>query len=174
MAKKQWLIGLIVAGAVVLIFVIFNYQGGQDDTSLSEIFPEDMKVPETEYEFITDRPVRQPEPAPSAPAAPVAPSLRQTAPQAAVSAPVSTPAPVPASGSYSIQLLSSKDKAATERALEKAKAKGHSAYVTTKDLGDKGVWYRLNAGPYATKQAAEAALPSLKSDYKDSFIVYQK
>ena len=181
--KNQWLIGLIIVGIVVVIFVVFNYQGKTKDNSLSEIFPEDStKVPETEYEFVTDSTPKASTSAPSVvPVKPLTPAARPTVPTAAATkmgapAPAisSAPAVSAVSGTYSIQILSSKDKAAAEKALEKVKAKGHAAYIVTKDLGDKGIWYRINIGSYTTKQEAENNLSSIKSDYKDGFIVYTK
>lgn len=179
--KNQWLIGVIIAGVIVAIFVVFNYQGKQDG-SLNDIFPEDAaKVPETEYEYVTDAPAKAPE-AVKAPvkaavsaavAAPVATKVQPAAVTSAA-APAVAASATAVSGTYSIQVLSSKDKAATDKALEKIKAKGHAAYIVTKDLADKGIWYRINVGSFASKQEAETYLTNLKVDYKDGFIVYTK
>jgi len=179
--KNQWLVGLIVVGIVTIILVVFNYQGSKTQ-DLSEIFPEEAtSLSETEYEFVSEEEIK----AQGAPSAVKGPTKRISAdipstvsPQAAVTAPSQTLTSQGTGGMssvyYSIQVLSSKDRAATEKVLEKIKAKGHSGMIVTKDLGEKGIWHRINVGSFATKKEAEDYLPSVKNDYKDSFIIYVK
>lgn len=184
--KNQWFVGLIIVGIVIIILIVFNYQGkNPQDNSLSEIFPEEAtKVPETEYEFVSDGSTKSQEAtqAPqtavktgvSIPSRAPSPTVKQV-PSNLPSQPVVVPQNTSAvSGAYSIQVLSSKDKTATEKTLEKIKTKGHAASMVTKDLGEKGIWYRINVGSFTTKKEAEDYLPSVKNDYKDSFIVYIK
>jgi len=143
---------------------------------LSKIFPDEElgELPEIEYEFMESEPEPRVSPKPvtqavspkmgtqgSAPAA-VKPSEAPSR-QASVSDPISGAA-------FTIQLLSSKDKKATQRALEKAKAKGYAAILVTKDLGAKGVWHRLYAGAYDTKEQAQASLKDVKKDYAGGFV----
>ncbi len=74
--------------------------------------------------------------------------------------------------SFTIQVTSSKDKTKAESVLKVIKDKGYSSsYLVTKDLGDKGTWYRIYVGEFATKEQAQELLTKLKENYKDSFII---
>ncbi len=57
------------------------------------------------------------------------------------------------------------------RRLEK---KGYSPYIQQADLGSKGVWYRVFLGPYTSKEKAQTAAISLKSDEKLDSLVRKK
>ena len=89
--------------------------------------------------------------------------------QTAVAPPTAGPAPAtPAAGpGYQIQLASvlSEQAALAEWGRIKGKNKdilgAYSPFVTRADLGEKGVFYRLRAGPLADKAAAEALCSSL-------------
>jgi len=73
----------------------------------------------------------------------------------------------PAAGGIWVQLASLRDEkgAASEwsRLSKKypAALKGMEPKVDKADLGEKGIWFRLRAGPYADKAAAEQACKSL-------------
>lgn len=75
----------------------------------------------------------------------------------------------PAAGSIWVQLASLRDEkgAASEwsRLSKKYPAafKGMEPKVDKADLGEKGVWFRLRAGPYADKAAAERACKALQA-----------
>jgi hypothetical protein len=80
------------------------------------------------------------------------------------------PAPQPAAGGgYRVQLGAVKSEAEADK--EWRRVKGRYADVLARvgvryqraDLGEKGVWYRVQAGPYADKAAAEAVCARLKS-----------
>jgi len=43
--------------------------------------------------------------------------------------------------------------------------------VVSKDLGEKGVWFRVRIGEFETKEEAEEIEQKVKQEYKDSFIV---
>jgi DedD protein len=43
-------------------------------------------------------------------------------------------------------------------------AKGYAAFVEQADLGAKGVWHRVYAGPFSTRQDADRAVAALKAD----------
>ena len=83
--KNQWFVGLIIVGIVIIILIVFNYQGkNPQDNSLSEIFPEEAtKVPETEYEFVSDGSTKSQE----------ATQAPQTAVKTGVSIPSRAPSP---------------------------------------------------------------------------------
>ena len=181
--KNQWMLWTIVAAVIVIILIAFNYQGDKSDVvPLSEIFPEDnMQTSQgVEYEYVpADSPQARQVPAeavPPAQSAPTTSKIKQpAAAPVAVTAPVAVAAPqIPAQGNYAIQILSSTDKAATEKALEKAKGKGlANAYLVTKETSS-GTRYRIYVGPFAAKQDADAVLPAVQGSYKDAYIISTK
>lgn len=111
-------------------------------------------------------------PPPPAPVvAPVA-SVAATPPAPTPAAPKATPAPasppavkVPVAssgGAYVVQVAATKDQAEARRLVSKLGEKGFSASTERADLGAKGVWYRVVAGPYADRAAADKAAGQLK------------
>jgi len=173
--KNQWIIWTMVIGAVIGTLIAFNYQGGRNETvPLSEIFPdENERAGNVEYEFVEDEQVAPVEVTSQAPAVALAQKKQVTQTQNLPS-PQPTNVNVARAGNYAIQVLASKNKSATEKALEKAKAKGYSAYISTKDMGEKGVWYRIYIGNFETKKQAEEQLAAAKKDYPDSFVLLLK
>lgn len=115
------------------------------------------------------------EPATAAPAAPVAP------PQGAPPPPAAKPAPTPksvapavsSSGAYVVQVISTKDEAEARRVIGKLQGAGVSAHQERVDLGAKGIWYRVVAGPYADQAAASQVAEKVKKQ-KYSAIVRKK
>ena len=111
-------------------------------------------------------------------AAAVAAATGQPAPkvEAKPDQPVQTAAVTPAGGSgtsagggFQIQLASvpSEDAAQAEWTRLSARHKDLLAFtpvVTRADLGDKGIYYRLRAGPFADKAAADAFCSTLTAD----------
>ena len=79
-------------------------------------------------------------------------------------------APIP----FTIQVSSFKDKTKAELELAGLKAAGHSAYISEVDLKEKGTWYRIYVGNFATKSQADEFLSKLKPTYKDSFVISPK
>lgn len=73
-------------------------------------------------------------------------------------------------GSYMLQIGAYKSEAEATSAWKAYKAKhaavlgGASPDIQKADLGDKGTWYRLRAGPFASKDAAAAQCDKLKAD----------
>jgi cell division septation protein DedD len=74
-----------------------------------------------------------------------------------------------ASGNYRIQLAALKSESAARTAWKRllAKHKGVlgplSLQVQRADLGSQGIYYRVEAGPFAEKSAAKAACTKLKA-----------
>ena len=88
----------------------------------------------------------------------------------APSAPVAT-APA-ATGDYVLQIgaYKSEDEASASWKAYKAKhaiAGGYPESIKQVDLGDKGTWYRLRIGGFASKDAAAAFCAKLKADGGD-------
>ncbi|OEU60532.1 MAG: hypothetical protein BA870_03955 [Desulfuromonadales bacterium C00003094] len=76
---------------------------------------------------------------------------------------VSKPAGV-ASGSYLVQVAAVKQREGADGLRDRMKKKGYTAFVEAADLGAKGVWYRVYAGPFSSKVDADQAVRSLKAD----------
>lgn len=86
---------------------------------------------------------------------------------AAKADPVAKPS---ASGSYLLQLGAYKSEDEANTAWKNYKGK-HSAIlagagpnIQKADLGDKGTWYRLRTGPFASKETAQSVCDKLKAD----------
>ncbi|MFA5260600.1 MAG: SPOR domain-containing protein [Candidatus Omnitrophota bacterium] len=177
--KNQWLIWFIVVGVVILVLFTFNYQSGQDVLPLGEVFPEDETgvEPPIEYEFVqSDGSVATPQERIPAVASTAVPVAQPPAEKPAGSPPAVRPQDLEQKDfskiPFTIQVLSSKDKLRAQEALQKVKDAGYpTAYLATKDLGDKGLWHRIYVGTFPTKEEADQYLPQVKKAYPDSFII---
>jgi DedD protein len=78
---------------------------------------------------------------------------------------------ISATGRYVVQLASFKDTGAAAAFKQKLDAKGYSLFVEQADLGSKGVWYRVYAGPYGDRAAAEQIALRLHQQEKISPLV---
>jgi len=185
--KNQWPFWLFVIAIAIVVVISLNYQGKNDAMPLEDIFPGDQVL---DYEYIKspdqkDVPaVAKTEASDTAAVSPAKPETQGPAvkakakPVASVAAaegkkdPVKSAAPDPSGGPYSVQVASSKDRAAMEKTLEKAKAEGFSdAHIGTADLGEKGTWCRLYIGSYASMAQARERLPKIKEKYSQAFII---
>jgi len=83
--------------------------------------------------------------------------------------PEERPAPV-LQKKFTIQVASFQDKARAELVSEELKKKGYIPVISAKDLGDKGIWYRVWVGDFESEEKVRELLKTLKEDYKDSFI----
>jgi len=113
-------------------------------------------------------------PAPQAPpgsvpgrtAAPPAPAATPSAPQAAVAPP---PPPAAAGGGTRIQLASVRETEAAQREWARLARQhadvlgGLTPQFVSADLGERGVFVRLQAGPFAGAEAAQAACNVLRA-----------
>jgi cell division septation protein DedD len=85
--------------------------------------------------------------------------------------------PSATSGSYLIQLGAFGDDAGANRAWKTLQGKFGSVLgdlspnIQTADLGAKGVYHRLRAGPFSTRAAADAACASLKAQKQGCLVV---
>lgn len=103
------------------------------------------------------------------------PAVPKPAPQTAAVAPAAAPKPAPdqapaaSSGSYVVQVAARKSQTDALAAFADIQQKyprllnGYSPIIKRADLGNKGVWYRLNVGPVESKQVASALCSQLKS-----------
>ena len=132
-----------------------------------------INLPKTSY-------VSQPPPAPlppptAAPTTAAAPPVQEPVQAQAQASAAKPPAPaakppvqaiaapkVAPTGSFVIQVASTKDQAEAKRLVASLKAKGFAVATERADLGAKGIWYRVVAGPYGDQVAAEKAAAQLK------------
>jgi cell division septation protein DedD len=62
---------------------------------------------------------------------------------------------IPTGTAYSVQVSSSSNRTDSERLQQKYVELGYRAYVMPADLGERGVWYRVLVGNFATREEAE-------------------
>ena len=175
--KRQWILWLFVILIVIGVLFVFNYQGNKDFMPLSDIFPESKgkQNPSMEYVFMDKQPVKKPEAPPVISPSPVQNTVKNT---------VSTlPPPIEekpetqvdyASAAFTIQVASFREEKYAQSALARLISAGFPGRIVTKDLGDKGVWYRLYVGAFQNKNEAQAYLEKLKEKYSDSLIITLK
>ena len=71
---------------------------------------------------------------------------------------------------FTIQVASFQDKARAEIVANGLKQKGYQPVISSKELPDKGTWYRVFIGDFDTEEEAKSLLEKLKESHKDSFI----
>ncbi len=192
--KNSWLIWIFIVGIVVTVLVAFNYQGGRDAVPLSEIFPDETYPVEIEYEFVDSDEETSTSESSAIPVEPTA-VASQTIPEKAAE-PVETATPTatettatavaqtvpaaeraavaPADYAYTIQVASFKKKERADNSMKELLQKEYAAFVVSKNLGDKGTWYRVYVGNFDAKNQAEEFLSGFKQRYENSFIISSK
>jgi tetratricopeptide (TPR) repeat protein len=87
------------------------------------------------------------------------------------------PPPAATAGTYLVQVAAFKDQAVAQSEAQGLKAKAGALLADTQqtiqraDLGEKGVYYRVQFGPFASKRAANERCTSLKSRGLNCIIV---
>ena len=176
--RKSWFTWLFVAAAIIMAFVLFNYQSGKDAVPLSEIFPdEEVKPADVEYEFVQEEAEGiEKQAAVAVPAeeikAPV--STEGQVSKEAVVAEVKTAVPQATEANFTVQIASFQDRKKAEEALARVIKNVPSAYISEQNLGGKGTWYRIYAGRFNVRSDAELSLSDIKRNYNDSFIISPK
>jgi len=174
--KNQWLIWGLIILVIGIVFFAFNYQGNREDVPLSEIFPDQPGQEATEIEYVfmdaPTVPVQSEDPG----QVPSQAVVSQDAPSADLTQPISRPvasssrtASTPAK--FTIQVASFKNEASAKKVVNELSASGHPAFVVDKDLGEKGIWYRIYVGRFQTKQEADRYISQLKDGYQNSFVL---
>lgn len=120
--------------------------------------------------------VKQPEPAVTAAPAPVAPASSAAPAKATEISPLPTPdvlaTPVTrAGGAFVVQVASFRLKEDATKLIKRLESYPLRPFVESADLGQKGVWYRVLAGPFATRDDADRAVVLLQEKEKLSAIV---
>ena len=80
------------------------------------------------------------------------------------------PVSAAAAGKFAIQVGAFQDKTRAEALAEKLKASGQAPVMETKDLGVKGIWYRVYVGGFETQAEAQGLLESVRKDHPGAFI----
>lgn len=73
-------------------------------------------------------------------------------------------------GDFAIQVASFKKEESANQELQKVLKKEFPAFIESRNLADKGTWYRVYIGRFSTKEKAGEYLKNVQASYKDSFI----
>lgn len=178
--KNSWLIWVFLGVLAVTVVLAFNYQASRKGVPLSEIFPEDgaattetqpavlpaeeITVPAGKMTSSTTAkaPASQSVSVPSTAVPSMAPAVHANAASSAEKIP------------FTIQISSFREQSKAQEILNQLAKKNYPAYLISRNLGEKGTWYRVYVGKFQTKNEAETLLAELKTDYKDSFIISPK
>ncbi len=76
-----------------------------------------------------------------------------------------------ATGSFAVQVASTKDAASAAALVKKIKQLGHAGFSVRAAIPDKGTWYRVRVGPYRTKAEAEQMRKKLLKEKFEGIIV---
>lgn len=184
--KNSWWVWLFIVGFVVTIFVSFNAQKGKETTPLTEIFPdEEVAGVDVEYEFVDEKTAQNSEESTQkikqskeVQKEVVQEVVRKEVPIASekkIEVKKIVKKPLAGTKVYTIQVASFKTEDRAKKSLQGLKEKGFSsAYIMSKNLGAKGVWYRIYVGKFNTKAKAKETLVKVKKIYKGSFIIKRK
>ncbi len=173
--KNSWLISALIVGVVIIVLVLLNHQGNRETIPLSDLFQDEEKTTHNvEYEFVgkENQTVKTTPPV-------VNVAIPATSPKVSVSPPASEPkssttTAVATKSIFTVQVASFKDKPKADKTLEEVKKIDPTAYMVTKNLGEKGTWYRLYAGKFETKEEAQDLLSKFSGKFPNSFIMITK
>lgn len=98
----------------------------------------------------------------------------QNATIARTSSAPSSMTPSSSSGQYTIQISSFNDKSKADLFLSKVRQKEADAYIFTRDLKEKGIWYRVCVGQFTNKPEANNYWERIKEEFKGSFVISLK
>jgi cell division septation protein DedD len=102
---------------------------------------------------------------------------KKEAKEAAMSPPPSKPVAVPAvspDGAFIVQIASFRTSADAKKLAGRLDSYRLKTYVESVNLGNKGVWHRVLAGPYASRESADQAASLLREKERLSAIVRQR
>ncbi len=81
---------------------------------------------------------------------------------------------VSAEGSFVVQIASFRTGEDAKRLAARLKLYKLSTFIESADLGDKGVWYRVLAGPYSNREGADTTAALLKDKERLSALVRKR
>ncbi len=82
----------------------------------------------------------------------------------------SVPASIQLPSKFIIQIASFSQKERADDLVQQLREEGYVSDLQPRDLGDKGMWFRVYVSGFQTEQEAKEVLEVLKKEYKDSFI----
>jgi cell division septation protein DedD len=101
--------------------------------------------------------------------------VKQTEVKTAAATPKQATLPtVSAAGSFVVQVASFRTGEDARALAARLKLYKLSTFIETADLGDKGVWYRVLAGPYKSREEADTAAALLKEKERLSALVRKR
>jgi len=147
---------------VIVVLVAFNYQSGQDAVPLSEIFPDDVEFEFVQEESDTGKVSKKDH---------VVQLRVVTEAEPVLIKEESSSVTQTKEFNFTVQIASFKEKKKAQKALTQIRTKVPTAYISTQDLGAKGIWHRVYSGQYELRNEAEVALGDIKQNYDSSFII---
>jgi len=174
--KNQWVLWFLIIAVIGIVLFAFNYQGGKDAVPLSEIFPSQdvAQDADVEYVFMDEPTIPMEEPAESPETRPEAETIEVVETVVANPPLARTPASSPpdlSGAQYTIQVASFQKKEYAQKVIDELKQKGHPAFLIDKDLGAKGVWYRVYVGKFQSSDDASQYISRLPQNYKEGFVL---
>jgi cell division septation protein DedD len=154
--KNTWWIFLLIVSGVVILFLSLHMGKTQNDQGvvLNDIF---LKKPPPESPVTPVVPV---EPIPSV--APVPPAAVAVSPKNNLET------------GFTIQVYSFQDRKKAENALQALKNNGYQAFLSERDLGGKGVWYRVRVRGAGDVSESHKMLDEIRKKYNSGFILKVK
>jgi cell division septation protein DedD len=86
----------------------------------------------------------------------------------------STPPAASTGGAFVVQIASFRTREDARKLASRLKSRKLATFVESADLGEKGVWHRVLAGPYKSRENANQAAAFLKEKERLSVLVRQR
>ncbi len=189
--KNSWLVWIFVLVVIITVWIAFNYQSGvkgKQGVILSDVFPEEETIPvDVEYEFIDNEEKSEPVKIEeedigraiktdetvegNLSSSKVIGKDGGNREEGEVEVVNKSDVVVQSGGKFTIQVASFRTKKNAQKVLLEAKKKGYEAYFKARDLGKKGIWYRVYIGRFFTKKDANKFLQRVKRDYPNAFVI---
>ncbi len=187
--RNSWLVWIFILVVIITVLVAFNYHftfNGKARVSLNEIFPEDETMPvDVEYEFMDNEEhpastkkegvdvgmsIKAKETVRHEAASSSMSHIKNVAKKARTGV-TNKSSTIARLGKFTIQVASFKTKSKAHDVLVEVQKKGYQAYLGTRDLGKKGIWYRVYIGRFSTKKEANNFLQNVRKDYSKAFVI---
>ena len=171
--KNQWLVWAFIAGVIIVVVVAFNSEKRNKTVDYAGDVPAEVQYEEeVSIEKAAATAVKD-----SAKAVQEAVETAKTNAGAGLSKTETAVAQATADISdftgvaYTIQIGSVKELKDAQRLLADVIKKGHAGYIVKRDLGEKGIWYRVYIGQFDTKQEADDDLSDVQKDFPSAFVI---
>lgn len=195
--KNQWLVWAFIAGVIVIVIVAFNSENQRKTGHYAEDVPAEVQY--EDESAIHAEAALPAAPIIKEGAKKVAASVQAVKQEAVVTAQetyqiaqskagtdadqvvsqAESAVVAPASNevsdftgvAYTIQIASVKELKDAQRALADVLKKDYPGYIVQRNLGDKGVWYRVYVGKFDTKPDADAYLGEVQKGFPSAFVI---